>query len=135
MNFTNRECFTGAIRWQHAHPNNMSSSHVRRMALKNWFALKESLVEVVVFLIQSVAGVIGGNVIGAIQLFTQRAAGNTLLGMSGGILAGQLVNQLGFGIGLLKPESIVINCVSGVVGGAFLVLVTGGLRVILARDG
>jgi uncharacterized membrane protein YeaQ/YmgE (transglycosylase-associated protein family) len=84
-------------------------------------------------IIQLVAGAVGGNVAGAfLKQFNLGPVGNSIAGLVGGGLGGQLLNLvLGSGAatgGGLDLGSIVTQIVGGGVGGGIVMVIVGLLR-------
>lgn len=87
-------------------------------------------------IIQLISGAIGGNVAGGLlKKFSLGTAGNSILGILGGGLGGQLLAALGVSAagagvdaGSLDIASIVSSIASGGVGGGVLMAIVGLIR-------
>jgi hypothetical protein len=90
-------------------------------------------------LLQLVSGVIGGNVAGAaMKKNSLGTVGNSIAGILGGGLGGQILAALGKGDvagALATPglEAMVSNIAGGGVGGAVLIAIIGALRSAMAK--
>jgi hypothetical protein len=98
----------------------------------------------IVLIVQLLSGVAGGNGAGALlKQFSLGWLGNSLAGLVGGALGGQLLLMLlrgaGHGTGAASGGtdvgSLVAQVVSGAVGGGLLTVIVGGLRQALNGDG
>lgn len=93
---------------------------------------------IVALIIQLVCGALGGNITGklfkGIDLGT---LGNSIAGILGGGLGGQLLNALGMFAGAqggsLDLASIIGNIASGGVGGGVLMAIIGLIRSLMAK--
>jgi hypothetical protein len=95
--------------------------------------------DIVGLLIQLASGAVGGNIAGAaLKDQSLGTIGNTVAGLVGGGLAGQLVPIL-FGIGSsaasgsLDIGSIIAQIASGGVGGGVLMAIIGFVRQMMAK--
>lgn len=93
---------------------------------------------IVALIIQLICGALGGNAAG--KLFKNidlGTLGNSIAGILGGGLGGQILNGLGmFGggqDGALDLVSIIGNIVSGGVGGGILMAIIGLIKSLLAK--
>jgi uncharacterized membrane protein YeaQ/YmgE (transglycosylase-associated protein family) len=84
--------------------------------------------------VQIVSGLLGGSLVvcGSKDL-SNGVAGNSVLGILGGFLFGQLFNQLGVGHGPPDALTLTINGAIGAIGGAALTLLVGAVRALLAK--
>jgi hypothetical protein len=97
----------------------------------------------IVLIAQLLSGVAGGNGAGALlRQFSLGWLGNSLTGLVGGAVGGQLLLMLlrgtGHGTAALGGHdvgSLVAQVVSGAVGGGLLTVIVGGLRQALRGDG
>jgi hypothetical protein len=97
----------------------------------------------IVMIVQLLSGMAGGNGAGALlKQFSLGWLGNSLAGLVGGAVGGQLLLMLlrGAGHGTGGPGgmdvgSLVAQVVSGVIGGGLLTVIVGGLRQALSGDG
>jgi hypothetical protein len=98
-------------------------------------------------IIQLIAGAIGGNVAGgALKNFSLGPLWNSVLGIVGGGVGGQIVSAiLGGGAGMpdaaaaaagggLSLESIIGSIAGGGVGGGVLMLIVGAIRKAMTRS-
>jgi hypothetical protein len=80
-------------------------------------------------IIQMIAGAIGGNVAGAaVRGWSLRVLGNTVAGIVGGGIVGQLLLALLNAHGIMDPSSILANVAGGGVGGVSVMLLAGWIR-------
>lgn len=89
-------------------------------------------------IIQLVSGAVGGNIAGGLlKDVSLGTLGNSLVGIIGGGLGGQLLNMLGVGgaeiAGNLDIASIVSQVAGGGVGGGLLLVVVGLIKNALAK--
>jgi hypothetical protein len=90
-------------------------------------------------LVQLVSGAIGGNVAGAaMKKNSLGTVGNSIAGILGGGLGGQILSALSAGDiagALATPglESMVSNIAGGGVGGAVIIAIIGALRTAMAK--
>jgi uncharacterized membrane protein YeaQ/YmgE (transglycosylase-associated protein family) len=88
-------------------------------------------------LIQLVSGAVGGNVAGALlKKFSLGTVGNSIVGILGGGLGGQILGMLGMGAtgaGAMDVSSIVSSVASGGVGGAVLMAIVGVIRQAISK--
>jgi hypothetical protein len=100
------------------------------------------------FIIQIVAGAIGGNAAGAgVKKYSLGAAGNSIAGAVGGLILGQVLAALGIGEpGTLTAEgaapaaggmdvgALVAQVVGGGAGGAILTLIGGAIKNMMGKS-
>ena len=90
-------------------------------------------------IVQLVSGAVGGNVAGAaLKNFSLGTTGNSIVGILGGGLGGQILSMLmgstaPAGGGGLDMASIVSSVAGGGVGGGVLMLIVGYVRKMLAK--
>ena len=90
-------------------------------------------------LIQLASGALGGNIAGAfLGRFSLGGLGNSVIGIVGGGLAGQILYALGaWGrnatAGALDLSAIFWSIAGGAVGGGILILIIGGIRMMIGR--
>ena len=90
-------------------------------------------------IVQLVSGAVGGNVAGAaLKNFSLGTTGNSIVGILGGGLGGQILAMLlgsatPAGGGGLDMGSIVSSVAGGGVGGAVLMLIVGYVRKMMTR--
>ena len=91
-------------------------------------------------LIQLVSGAVGGNVAGAVlKKFSLGTVGNSIVGILGGGLGGQILGMLGMGGagaaagGGMDMGSIVSSVAGGGVGGAVLMAIIGVIRQAMSK--
>ena len=89
-------------------------------------------------IIQLVSGAVGGNAAGALmKKFSLGTTGNSIVGILGGGLGGQLLGALG--VGAADPSggagvgSIVSSILGGGVGGGVLMAIVGWIRSAMAK--
>ena len=88
------------------------------------------------FIIQLISGAVGGNVAGAIlKKSSLGTLGNSLVGILGGGVGGQLLGMLGIatGSGGMDIGSIVGSVASGGVGGGALLAIIGIIKKMMAK--
>jgi hypothetical protein len=90
-------------------------------------------------IIQLISGAAGGSIAGALlKNLSLGTTGNSIVGILGGGLGGQLLNMLGVGIGGagggLDVGSIVSNIAGGGVGGAVLMVIIGIIRRLMGKS-
>ena len=87
---------------------------------------------VLALIIQLVSGAVGGNLAGAIlKKFSLGTVGNSIIGIIGGGLGGQLLSLLGVsmsGGGGTDIGQIIGNIAGGGVGGGILLTIIGAIR-------
>lgn len=95
---------------------------------------------IIAILIQLVCGAVGGN--GAAKLFKNLdmgTLGNSLAGILGGGVGGQILNALGMFKGAadggLDLSGILGNIASGGVGGGVLMAIIGLIKSVMAKGG
>jgi uncharacterized membrane protein YeaQ/YmgE (transglycosylase-associated protein family) len=92
-------------------------------------------------LIQLVSGALGGNVAGAaLKKFSLGTVGNSIVGILGGGLGGQLLGMLGVGgvetaDGGSGMASILSSIAGGGVGGAVLLAIIGAIKGAMGSKG
>ncbi|MFM0636250.1 hypothetical protein PQQ63_06045 [Paraburkholderia metrosideri] len=91
-------------------------------------------------IIQLISGAVGGNVAGSLlSKFNLGPIGNSVAGILGGGLGGQLVSMLtgaaapGAGTGGLDLSSILSNIGGGGIGGAVLMVVVGLIKAKMSK--
>lgn len=88
-------------------------------------------------LIQLVCGAIGGNVAGALmKKFDLGTALNSIVGILGGGIGGQLLAMLGFsggGTGTFDLSNIVGSIAAGGVGGGVLLAIVGAIKAAMGK--
>lgn len=88
-------------------------------------------------MIQLVSGAVGGNVAGGLmKKFSLGTLGNSIAGILGGGVGGQLLGMLGIsaGSGGMDIGSILGSTASGGVGGAVLMAVIGVIRNAMGKS-
>ena len=88
-------------------------------------------------IIQLVSGAVGGNIAGAVlKKFSLGPVGNSIVGILGGGLGGQLLGMLGMGggAGASGIGSIVSSIAGGGVGGGVLMAVVGLIRQAMSKS-
>lgn len=96
--------------------------------------------DIVGLLIQLISGAVGGNAAGAaLKKLSLGTVGNSIVGILGGGLGGQLLSMLGMGgagaeAGALDIGSIVTNVAGGGVGGAVLLAIVGAIRQAMGKS-
>ena len=87
--------------------------------------------------IQLVSGAVGGNVAGALlKKFSLGTVGNSIVGILGGGLGGQLLGMLGLGGaggGAMDLGLIVSSVGGGCVGGGVLMAIIGFIRKLITK--
>lgn len=92
--------------------------------------------DITALIVQLASGAVGGNIAGAaLKKFSLGTAGNSIVGILGGGLGGQLLGMLGMGGGGggLDVASIASSVAGGGVGGAVLLAIIGVIRQVLAK--
>jgi hypothetical protein len=88
-------------------------------------------------IIQLLSGAVGGNAAGkASKKIDLGVLGNSIAGILGGGLGGQILNALGIAVGeggSLDVGSIVGNIASGGVGGGVLLVIVGAIKSAMAK--
>jgi uncharacterized membrane protein YeaQ/YmgE (transglycosylase-associated protein family) len=87
-------------------------------------------------IIQLISGAVGGNVAGsALKKYNLGTLGNSIAGILGGGIGGQLLGLLGVaaGGGGLDIGSIIGSIASGGVGGAVLMVIVGLIKKAMAK--
>jgi uncharacterized membrane protein YeaQ/YmgE (transglycosylase-associated protein family) len=89
-------------------------------------------------IVQLISGAIGGNIAGSLlKKFTLGTLGNSIVGILGGGLGGQLLAMLGAGgtaTGALDIGSIISSIAGGGVGGAILMVIIGFIRQLMKKS-
>ena len=94
--------------------------------------------DIAALIIQLVCGALGGNAAGKIfKKIDLGTLGNSIAGIVGGGLGGQLLNMLGIATGgdagTLDLGSIIGNIASGGVGGGVLMAIVGAIKAALTK--
>ena len=95
--------------------------------------------DITTLIIQLVSGASGGNIAGALlKKYSLGTLGNSLVGILGGGLGGQLLAMLGVGDaaaagGSMDLASIVASIAGGGVGGGVLMAIIGAIRQAMAK--
>lgn len=93
--------------------------------------------ELLPLIIQLISGAVGGNAAGAVmKKFSLGTLGNSVAGILGGGLGGQLLGMLGMsagGAGGMDITSIVSSIAGGGVGGGVLMAIIGIVKKMLAK--
>ena len=94
--------------------------------------------DIVSLLIQLISGAVGGNIAGSLmKKFSLGTVWNSVLGILGGGLGGQLLGLLGVSAapsGSLDIGSIVGSLASGGVGGGVLIAIVGVIKKAMAKQ-
>jgi uncharacterized membrane protein YeaQ/YmgE (transglycosylase-associated protein family) len=95
--------------------------------------------DIVGLIIQLVSGAVGGNIAGGLlKKYSLGTTWNSVLGIVGGGLGGQLLGMLGIGgsaaAGGLDLGSIVSSVAGGAVGGGVLMAIVGVIRQQMAKS-
>jgi hypothetical protein len=98
------------------------------------------------FIIEIVAGALGGNAAGAaVKKYSLGTAGNSIAGAIGGLILGQVLAAIGMGepgmataegapaAGGLDVGALVAQLVGGGVGGAALTVIVGAIKNMMAK--
>jgi uncharacterized membrane protein YeaQ/YmgE (transglycosylase-associated protein family) len=89
-------------------------------------------------IVQLISGAIGGNIAGSLlKKFTLGTLGNSIVGILGGGLGGQLLAMLGAGgtaTSALDIGSIISSIAGGGVGGAILMVIIGFIRQLMKKS-
>jgi hypothetical protein len=98
------------------------------------------------FIIEIVAGALGGNAAGAgVKKYSLGTAGNSIAGAVGGLILGQVLAALGIGgpgmptaegapvAGGLDVGALIGQVVGGGAGGAILTLIVGAIKNMMAK--
>ena len=96
---------------------------------------------VIGFIIQIIAGAIGGNAAGAgVKNYSLGTAGNSIAGAVGGLILGQILSAMGIGepgmataegapaAGGMDVGALISQVLGGGVGGAVLTLIAGAVK-------
>jgi len=94
--------------------------------------------DITTLIIQLVGGALGGNGAGAaLKNLSLGTAGNSVVGIIGGLVGGYLLPMLGMGggeaAGSMDIASILTNLVGGGVGGGVLVAIVGAIKKAMAK--
>jgi hypothetical protein len=92
--------------------------------------------DLVGLIVQLVSGAVGGNLAGAaLKNFSLGPAGNSIVGVLGGGIGGQILTMLmgGAPAGGLDAAGIVSSIAGGGVGGGLLMTIVGLVRKAMAR--
>ncbi|HZF15510.1 MAG TPA: hypothetical protein VE046_06175 [Steroidobacteraceae bacterium] len=96
---------------------------------------------IVAVIIQLASGAVGGNLAGGLmKKFSLGTVGNSIVGILGGGLGGQLLGLLGLGgagvgtTGSLDIGSIIASIASGGVGGGVLMAIIGFIRNAMKKS-
>lgn len=93
--------------------------------------------DITALIIQLVSGAVGGNVAGALlKKFSLGPIGNSIVGILGGGLGGQLLTWLGVGAGgggATDISSLLTSIAGGGVGGGILMVIIGVIRKALSK--
>lgn len=93
--------------------------------------------EFIPLIIQLVSGALGGNLAGSIfQKFSLGTLGNSIVGILGGGLGGQLLSMIGVSMGGdsgMNLASIIGSVASGAVGGGVLMTIFGMIRALFGK--
>lgn len=87
--------------------------------------------DVTSLVVQLVSGAVGGNAAGAaMKKYSLGTVGNSIVGILGGGLGGQILGMLGMGgtEGSMDAGSIISSVAGGGVGGAVLLLIVGAIK-------
>lgn len=94
--------------------------------------------DVATLLVQLVSGALGGNAAGAVmKKFSLGTVGNSVVGILGGGLGGQIFAMLGAGGGgeaAMSAGSIVANFATGGIGGAALLAIVGAIKGAMGKS-
>lgn len=90
---------------------------------------------IVALIIQLISGAVGGNIAGALlKKFSLGPVGNSIVGILGGGLGGQLLGMLGVGgASGIDIGSIISSIAGGGVGGAVLMVIIGLIRQAMGK--
>lgn len=95
--------------------------------------------DVIPLIIQLASGAVGGNVAGAVlKKFSLGTVGNSIVGILGGGIGGQLLGMLGVGGasgggGAMDVGSILTSVAGGGVGGGVLMAIIGFIRKAMGK--
>src|SRR6185312_11410696 len=100
-------------------------------------AIERCDMTIITLIIQIVAGIIGGNAVGAgMKNMSMGGAGNTIAGGVGGLAGGWILSQLaGMGYDASSIGPIIGQIVGGGVGGAILTAIVGAIMKSMNRQG
>lgn len=89
-------------------------------------------------IVQLISGAAGGNIAGGLlKKFSLGTVGNSLVGILGGGLGGQLLSMLGIGgtaAGGLEIGSIISSIAGGGVGGGVLMVIIGFIKQMISKS-
>lgn len=92
----------------------------------------------IVLIVQLISGAAGGNIAGSLlKKFSLGILGNSIVGILGGGLGGQLLRVLGAGgtaAGGLDIGSIISSIAGGGVGGGVLMVIVGLIRQLMKKS-
>lgn len=94
---------------------------------------------VLAIIVQLVSGAAGGNIAGSVlKKFTLGPIGNSIVGILGGGLGGQLLSLIGVGganvaTGNFDIAAIISSVVGGGVGGGVLMMIVGLIRQAMSK--
>lgn len=94
--------------------------------------------DVTSLIVQLVSGAVGGNAAGAaMKKLSLGTVGNSVVGILGGGLGGQILAMLGMGGGggSMEAGSIVSSIAGGGVGGAVLLVIVGAIKGAMGKSG
>lgn len=87
-------------------------------------------------IVQLISGAFGGILAGSIlKKFSLGTLGNSLVGILGGGIGGQLLEIIGISVsrGGTNLEGVIGNILSGVVGGSVFIIVIGLIKKVLSK--
>ena len=85
-------------------------------------------------IIQLVSGVVGGNVLGAVvKTLNLGPVGNSIAGLLGGVIGGQLLTSLAGGAGGVDVGAILESIAGGAAGGGAITAAAAGLKQFFAK--
>jgi uncharacterized membrane protein YeaQ/YmgE (transglycosylase-associated protein family) len=94
--------------------------------------------DVATLLVQLVSGALGGNAAGAVmKKFSLGTVGNSVVGILGGGLGGQIFEMLGAGGAAeagMGAGSIISNFATGGIGGAVLLAIVGAIKGAMGKS-
>lgn len=93
---------------------------------------------IVPLIIQLLTGALGGNVAGRLlKKFDLGTLWNSVAGVVGGVTGGQILKQLGYGVGpsgSLDLGAIIGSIASGGVGGSVVLVIVGLIRSLMSKS-
>lgn len=94
---------------------------------------KQIIMDILPLIVQLAGGAVGGNAAGGLmKKFSLGTIGNSIVGILGGGLGGQLLGPLGLSTtaagGSLDLQSIITNILGGGVGGGILMAIIGFIK-------